>query len=215
MKILILEDDLLFADALREVLLTFGDVDEVEIVPNGSDAARAAQHRAWDVILLDIRSRGAHAFQCGISLSQCLPRAKVVALMDEAAPKDLRDALRAGLHGCLTKDITPDELIRSIQALLRGKRPTARSRYRPKGHSDDLLSSLLPDQLTHREKQVLRLLVDGLDGTQIARLLHVAPNTVRTHVQNVLVKLQVHSRLEAVAFAIKHGLVDQMEAYAS
>jgi two-component system nitrate/nitrite response regulator NarL len=70
------------------------------------------------------------------------------------------------------------------------------------------MGTLLASQLTDREREVLRLLARGTTSPEISKRLHIAPNTVRTHIQSILAKLQVHSRLEAAAFAVRHGLVD-------
>jgi two-component system, NarL family, nitrate/nitrite response regulator NarL len=87
-----------------------------------------------------------------------------------------------------------------------------RSSTRRAGRSDE---ALLADQLTKREREVLMLLVEGLSGTAIARRLQISANTVRTHIQSILTKLQVHSRLAAATFAVRHGLVSRGRARGS
>jgi two-component system nitrate/nitrite response regulator NarL len=87
-----------------------------------------------------------------------------------------------------------------------------RSSTRRTGRSDE---ALLADQLTRREREVLMLLVEGLSGAAIARRLRISSNTVRTHIQSILTKLQVHSRLAAATFAVRHGLISRGRARGS
>jgi two-component system, NarL family, nitrate/nitrite response regulator NarL len=101
--------------------------------------------------------------------------------------------------------------VRSIEAVVRGEGVVHTSKA-PRGEvGGGRRTDLLTEHLTKRERSVLALLVDGSSSEQIAHVLSISPNTVRTHIQNVLTKLQVHSRLEAAAFAVKRGLVETRE----
>jgi two-component system, NarL family, nitrate/nitrite response regulator NarL len=121
-----------------------------------------------------------------------------------------QEALRAGFRGYLMKDMNVSQLLSSIEAVLEGQIvvPPKLARL-PQGIrvGGDLEARLLAEQLTKRELEVLELLATGAGSRAIALELGVAPNTVRTYVQSILSKLQVHSRLEAAAFAVRHSLV--------
>ena len=209
-KVLIVDDDLLFADSLRLLLLDEG-ISEVGLAQTTEEALRAVEQGHWDVVLIELQLSGRSTLPCGLDIRNRCPGARVIVLTRDTKPDWIRAVSRSGLDGFLTKDVTPLHLLRTIRNIRAGRaKPLARDSYRRPTGYDGMMRSLLQEQLTKREKQVLGLLVDGHDGLQISRMLHVAPNTVRTHVQNVLVKLQVHSRLEAAAFAVKHGLVEDV-----
>jgi two-component system nitrate/nitrite response regulator NarL len=135
------------------------------------------------------------------------PEAKVVALTALLSPATVREAVRLGFHGYITKDTPVSRFASSLRAVLDGQvvfpRRLASALGRPRDDGFDLLAA----QLTARELEVLGLMAEGLSGTDIARKLGISTNTVRTHIQSILTKLQVHSRLEAVAFALRRGLV--------
>jgi two-component system, NarL family, nitrate/nitrite response regulator NarL len=133
---------------------------------------------------------------------------KVVVLTAQDDQRTVEMALAAGFDGYLTKSISMARFASSIQAVLRGEAAfphgSRQGRSREGGERDALL---LAEQLTPRERDVLRLLVQGARGDSLAGNLGISPNTVRTHVQSILTKLQVHSRLEAATFAVRHGVV--------
>lgn len=135
---------------------------------------------------------------------------RVVAVTAMEDPRLAQEALRAGFHGYLMKDSNVSQLLSSIKAVLDGQvvvpQKLARGPVGPRGRFE-ADAYLLGEQLTRRELEVLELLAGGAGSRDISRELGVAPNTVRTHVQSILSKLQVHSRLEAAAFAVRHSLV--------
>lgn len=135
---------------------------------------------------------------------------RVVAVTAMEDPRLAQEALRAGFHGYLMKDSNVSQLLSSIKAVLDGQivvpQKLARGPAGTRGRYD-ADAYLLGEQLTRRELEVLELLAGGAGSRDISRELGVAPNTVRTHVQSILSKLQVHSRLEAAAFAVRHSLV--------
>jgi DNA-binding NarL/FixJ family response regulator len=119
------------------------------------------------------------------------------------------EALRLGFRGYVSKDSSVAKFVNRIQRVLDGhvvlpqRLPSVGSRASRVGEV-----FLLSDQLSRREGEVLTLLVQGADGAAMASRLGISRNTVRTHVQNILTKLQVHSRLEAATFAVRHRLVE-------
>jgi DNA-binding NarL/FixJ family response regulator len=133
---------------------------------------------------------------------------KILALTALRDARLARDALRAGFSGYLTKDTDMRRLRRAIEAAFSGE-VTISSRLAPQvagKRAEDAFSTMM-SQLTHRERDVLGLLAEGADSPTIAERLHISRHTVRTHVQSIFAKLNVHSRLEAAAFAARHGIV--------
>jgi len=168
---------------------------------------------APDLVFVDV-DLGHGAEPTGVWLAarfvETCPEAKVVVLAAHGSARGIRDAIASGVHGYLTKDTSARLFLRSVMAILGGdvvipQRLAASSLGARTAEEES--ARLLEDQLTPREREVLGLLVEGASSEQIAVRLTVSPNTVRTHIQNVLTKLQVRSRLEAAAFAVRWGLV--------
>jgi DNA-binding NarL/FixJ family response regulator len=131
------------------------------------------------------------------------PRLKVVAVTALPDTDAVTEAIRMGFSGYVTKDTPLSQFVASVRSVLAGQvvvthRPAHRLTLADDGEA------FLLHQLTRRERDVLALLMEGAGPADIAGRLSVSRNTVRTHVQNILMKLQVHTRLEAVAFASRH-----------
>lgn len=208
-RILIVDDHALFAEAIRLTLDAQG-VDVVGIVHTVEEGLEAVHRLRPDVALVDIGLPDGSGLVLGERILEDLPETKVVALSALGDPRAVRDALKIGFHGYIIKDTSISRFVSAIEAVLSGEVVVPRAlapRVAGKQSSDEQAVALLVDQLTPRERQVLELLVEGASGQTIARTLGISPNTVRTHVQNVLTKLQVRSRLEAATFAVRHRIV--------
>jgi len=177
-------------------------------VINGRDAIAFLETDRADVVLMDLGLPDRSGLAVGQEMLERWPQTKLLAVTALDDPKAVDDALRTGFRGYLTKDTPVARFVSSLEAIVDGQVVTPH-RLIPGGHrrrpADDI--SLLVTQLTSREREVLGLLMEGADGRTIARRLGISRNTVRTHVQSILSKLQVHSRLEAATFAVRHHLV--------
>jgi DNA-binding NarL/FixJ family response regulator len=212
-RVLIVEDHKLFADALRWVLEGRG-MKVVGVTTSGEEAVAIARGEQPELVLLDISLPGMSGLSVGRRILQELPETKVVAVTAVAFPQTVKKAISLGFHGYLTLDYPMKLFTASLAAILAGQvvipRPLARA-------TSGLLSPeeqaalALAEQLSLREREILTLLVEGLNNRQIAERLEIAQNTARAHAQRILTKLQVHSRLEAAAFAVRHGLVEPPE----
>jgi len=208
MKVLIVDDQQLFAEALAATLREEGS-EVVGIAASGEHAIALTDEKHPDVVLMDVDLPDRDGLSVGRDLIERYPDVRVLALTALDDPRLAREALRAGFHGFLTKDQHVREFMNSIRTVLDGQvvMPRRLAR-RAAGHEHGDGVALLVDQLTYRERDVLALIARGATSDEIAEELSISRNTVRTHVQNILAKLQVHSRLEAAAFAVRHGLVD-------
>jgi two-component system, NarL family, nitrate/nitrite response regulator NarL len=195
-------------DAVRPTLLGLG-ADDIVVAYTGSDGVAAAKRREVDVALVDIGLPDRSGLSVGREIMDLDSRTLVVALTAVKDALIARHALKLGFAAYLPKDISLDIFAQGMRNVLRGGRidlssagpSTSRrpSRTEPWREGSDL---------TGRELEVLSLLVEGCTGPTIATRLGISRNTVRTHIQSILTKVQVHSRLQAVAFAVEEGLVD-------
>jgi len=195
-------------DAVRPTLLGLG-ADDIVVAYTGSDGVAAAKRSELDVVLVDIGLPDRSGLSVGREIMDLDSRTLVVALTAVKDALIARHALKLGFAAYLPKDISLDIFAQGMRNVLRGGRidlssagpSTSRrpSRTEPWREGSDL---------TGRELEVLSLLVEGCTGPTIATRLGISRNTVRTHIQSILTKVQVHSRLQAVAFAVEEGLVD-------
>ncbi len=214
-RLAICEDHRMLADALAMVI---ADDEELELVAPPVDTAEdavalCAEHRP-DVILMDVQLRGAATgLDATRELKTVSPDTQVVIVSGMGQDRLLVEAVEAGASGFLDKTEAVEEAIKAIKAAAAGEPlidPIVLARLirqaaeeRAVRRSEDLLTG----QLTARELEILQLLAQGMRNDDIARSLHLSIRTVQTHVQNILTKLGVHSRLEAVAFAARAGIV--------
>jgi two-component system, NarL family, nitrate/nitrite response regulator NarL len=199
------DDHRLFADAIRVTVSEMG-MSVLGVYATAESGLAGAREHHPDMVLLDLGLPDRPGLDLGREILDEMPGTKVVALTALEDEKSIQDAHKAGFHGYLTKQTEAGRFRRALQSVEDGQTvfpspPAGRNR----GRSAD---QLLAEQLTAREVEVLQLLAEGASSGRISEQLGVSPNTVRTHVQGILSKLQVHSRLEAAAFAVRLGLVD-------
>ncbi|HEY6567708.1 MAG TPA: response regulator transcription factor [Actinomycetota bacterium] len=188
----------LFAEALGAALDEQGFT-VVGIAMTPLDVVSTAKRTNPDLVIVDLEPTGEGALGGWQQILQAVPGVKVVAVTANDGSSMDRQVARAGFHGVIHKDVGLTQLTRSLRAVARG------AAFEP----GDQLARTQPqpiDRLTPRERDVLLLLVDGASTTNIAQRLGVSENTVRSHVQNLMSKMQVHSRLAAVSVATRSGL---------
>lgn len=208
-RVVIANDQKLVAQAIESALVGEG-FDVVAVVPvDENEAFSDVLDEEPELVILDLGRSGREGIEWSKRILRELPGVKILALIPGERPVLGQAAIRSGIQGCLSKNSAIPDLLNAISGVLAGHAvlPLPIARQMNGGRGRDVYVSLLADQLTHRELDVLTLLVEGSSSQEIMRELNVSRNTVRTHIQNILTKLQVHSRLEAAAFAVRHGIV--------
>ncbi|HUG87949.1 MAG TPA: response regulator transcription factor [Actinomycetota bacterium] len=208
-RVAIVADQKLVAEAIRSALKLEG-VDVVAMMSANGDESHAVVSEARpDLIILDLARLGREGIDWSQRVLRDVPSVKILALIAAERPLLAQAAIRSGIQGCLSKDSAMHDLLNAIRGVLAGHAvlPLPIAREMNVTSTGDIYVSLLANQLTRREHDVLALLVEGASSQEMVRELRVSRNTVRTHIQNILTKLQVHSRLEAAAFAVRHGIV--------
>lgn len=208
-SVLLVDDHALFGEALQARLRQERDLDPVLLATSANEALAVLNNVRPDVALLDVCLGNESGIDLAQHLLEVAPQCRVIMLSEADDVTTVVDALRHGAMGWLPKTTNIGELLSSIRGVMRGE-----ARLGP-----SLLGSVLPEliatspppsnalaMLTSREREVLQYLLDGRTRNEIATMMLLSPNTVRTHTQNLLAKLNVHSTLEAVALALRTGL---------
>jgi DNA-binding NarL/FixJ family response regulator len=205
-RAIIVDQEQLLAEALELVLLAEGIMVDAITSPGGDilDDVR----RGWpDVVIVGVDAPTAAEVRRGESIVEACRTARVLLIASNVDRAGMLQVSRAGLH-CIPKNASVADLVRTVRILASGRVPP-RHGFAPTavdGAHHGPMGPVRP-ALTPRELEVLKLVAAGATGRSIARQLGISENTVRTHSQSILGKLQVHSRLEAAAYAIRSGLV--------
>jgi DNA-binding NarL/FixJ family response regulator len=212
-RIILADDHALFREAVRAVLDAENEVDVVAEASSGGEVLTEMDATHPDLIVLDAEILESEEGLVS-AMKQLVPDCRVLMLVDGAAHSTVLRAARAGAEGFVTKESPLQDLLTAVRALKRGETvvpghmlgPLLSSLMRQRKQEDAAFERIL--KLTHREKEVLTLLAEGADNEAIAKALVISPQTARTHIQNILGKLNVHSRLEAAAIAMQNGLLE-------
>ncbi len=214
LKVLIVDDHALFRRGLQMVLDGEPDLQVVGEAADGNQAIERAQELVPDVVLMDVRMPRRSGIEATRELRRLLPHVQIIMLTVSDEEADLYEAIKAGASGYPLKEISTDEVPEAIRSVVAGQ-----SRISPA-----MASKLLTEfaamsrrrggpgfhgpNLTDRELEVLRLVATGQNNRDISKQLFISENTVKNHVRNILDKLHLHSRMEAVVYAVRENLVD-------
>lgn len=204
-KILIVDDHSVVRQGLRMFLKLEPDFEIVGDAANGAEALQKVAELNPDVILMDLLMPVMGGIQATEIIKRDYSEIEVIALTSVLEDSTVVNAIRAGAIGYLLKDTEADELIRAIKAAALGQvqlSPKAAERL-----MREIRSPESPEKLTERETEVLRLLAKGKANREIAAALYIGETTVKTHVSNILMKLDVPSRTQAALYAVRIGLV--------
>jgi DNA-binding NarL/FixJ family response regulator len=210
LRVVIADDQPLMRAGFKAVLEATGSIEVVAEAGTGEQAVSAATEHAPDVVLMDIRMPGMD----GIEATRRLPRQRVLILTTFGLDDYIIDALRAGASGFLLKDAPTHEVVAAVRAVAAGDAVLAPSVTR---QLLDQVGRRLPPaisrthaseaELTERERQVLSMLAAGMSNSEISQALVLSEATVKTHVSNLLAKLGLRDRVQAVIYAYETGLV--------
>lgn len=213
LRILLVDDHDLFRKGIARLIDSQPDFEVVGEARDGRDAVEQARRLGPDVVLMDIEMPNWNGTEATRRIRSDVPRTNVVMLTVSDDDHNLFAAIRAGATGYLLKSVKPEELFRRLRGVSRGEAaisPLLASRIlREFARLDQ--SAPLPqtiEGLSPRETEVLGLVTKGLTNKQIGGQLHIAENTVKNHLRNILNKLHLNNRAQAAAYAVRHGLVE-------
>lgn len=200
-RVLLVDDHALLRTGVANILNQEADLEVVAEAGNGVEGVAAFEHYRPDVTLLDLRMPEMEGVEAVRRIREIEPQARIIVLTTYDTDEDISRALKAGAKAYILKDITAEDLVACIRAVLAGRT------YLAPAAAAKLAEGVARVQLTPRELVTLRLMADGQTNKEIAQVLRITERTVKTHVGHLFEKLSVSSRTEAVKVATRRGLV--------
>jgi DNA-binding NarL/FixJ family response regulator len=208
MKVLIVDDHPVTRDGLRSALSTSDEVEVVGEAASGEDAVRLVKELAPEVVFMDVRLPGITGIEATRQVLSFAPDTKIILFTVEESRTALADAMRAGVSGYLLKDVSAAELIQAGKLALEGKaviHPTLTRAFIEEAQYADHRPGT---PLSRRESEILQMVAYGATTKEVAHKLGISPHTVKTHLERIFEKLGANDRAQAVAIALRKGLVD-------
>jgi NarL family two-component system response regulator LiaR len=210
-KVLIVDDHAVVRQGLRSFLELHETIEIIGEAGDGFEAISAVKKERPDVILMDLLMTKMDGITAIKKIREFEPDINIIVLTSYSEDKKVFPAIKAGVMGYLLKDISPQELIKAIEAVNKGERqlhPDIMNKLMNQFVDPQFKSPVNPGELTEREMEVLTLIAEGLSNIQLAENLSISEKTVKTHVSNILSKLNLTDRTQAAIYAFKYGLVE-------
>ena len=214
-RLMIADDHELFRRGLRMVLEDEDDIEVVDEAGDGEAAIELAREHAPDVVVMDVRMPGLTGIEATRRIKEEEPGTKILVLTISDEEDDLYEAIKAGANGYLLKEISIDEIAHAVRSVHGGQSlisPSMASKLLDEFASmikkEEQKEEVPAPRLTPREMEVLEHVAQGMNNREIAKALFISENTVKNHVRNILEKLHLHSRMEAVVYAVREKLLE-------
>jgi DNA-binding NarL/FixJ family response regulator len=213
-RVIVVDDQELFRRGMIMLLSVEEGIDVVGEASDGVAATELAASAVPDVVLMDVRMPKRSGIEACLTIKDAAPSAKILMLTVSEEEADLYEAVKNGASGYLLKDASIDEVAQAVALVAEGQSlisPSMATKLLDEFKQMSVVGrrqDVAAPRLTDRELEVLRLVARGLNNRDIARELFISENTVKNHVRNILEKLQLHSRMEAVMYAVREKLLD-------
>ena len=211
-RVLLVDDSDLFRTGLQVLLEEQEGIQVVAEGATGTDAVRVVRELAPDVVVMDLNMPELSGVEATRQISERSPLTRVIVLTISDDDADVMDAILAGACGYVLKDATIDEIAAGIRSAAVGASlisPTIASKVLRQvraSTADAAMAAAIRTELSDRELEVLRLVANGKDNAQIAADLVISPKTVKNHISNILMKLQIQNRIQAAVYAVRSGI---------
>lgn len=201
MRLLIVDDHLVVRMGLRSMIDSQPDMEVVAEAANGHEAVPLYRQHQPDVVLLDLRMPQLNGVETTVAIRKEFPEALIIVLTTYDGDENIYRALQAGAHAYLLKDIPRDEFLQAVRSVQCGEYCI------PPAIAGRLAQRMPHEELSARELDVLRLIVEGMSNKEIASTLSITESTVKNHVNSLLSKLKVKDRTQAATTALRRGIV--------
>ncbi|HEX8100879.1 MAG TPA: response regulator transcription factor [Actinomycetota bacterium] len=208
MKVLIVDDHPVTRQGLRSALASSKEVEIVGEASNGDEAIEAVKQLHPEVVFMDVRMPGMSGIEATKEIRDAMPDTKVILFTVEESRAAIADAIRAGVSGYLLKDVSAGELIQAAKLALEGKAVIHPTLTRAFIEEVQYVEQRPETPLSRRESQILQKVAYGATTKEVAHDLQISPHTVKTHLERIFEKLGANDRAQAVAIALRKGLVD-------
>ncbi len=212
-RVLVVDDQELFRRGLTMLLAEEPGIEVVGDAEDGDQGIELAVSTSPVVVLLDVRMPRRSGIEACLAIKERAPAVKIIMLTVSDEEADLYEAVKSGASGYLLKDSSIDEVAQAVRVVAEGQSLISPSmavklidEFKAMSRSEGAQGASM--RLTPRELEVLRLVAEGLNNREIGRRLFISENTVKNHVRNILEELQMHSRMEAVMYAVREKLLD-------
>jgi len=212
-KLLLVDDHALFRKGVASALASHTDIEVVGEASNGEEALNKARDLMPDVILMDISMPGCDGLEATRRIKAEIPYVKIIILTVAEQDESLFEAIKSGAHGYLLKTIEPRHLLEALRGVFKGEAPISRvtaskilKEFARRSQRSAPQEAPPVGKLSPRESEILELLTKGATNKEIAATLCISIHTVKNHLQNIMDKLHIQNRAQAVAYAFEAGL---------
>lgn len=212
--VLVVDDHALFRDGLMALISRWEDFVVIGSAADGAEAVRLAASLRPQLILMDVRMKGVGGVEATRQITGTDPQVRVAMLTMSSLGEDVFQALRNGAHGYLSKDEPAERLHAALAGLMRGETAVSSTiaamvlaEFGRPGQAPTHAIPPARERLTARERDVLRLLVDGLSNDQIGQRLFLSEATVKKHLGSIMTKLHVRNRVQVAVLGVREGIV--------
>ncbi len=211
-RVLVVDDHAIVRDGICALLALAGDIEVVGEAANGSEALEKVRKLQPNVVLMDIAMPIMGGLEATRRIRREFPRSRVLILTQYDDKEYVYSIIEAGAAGFISKAAASSELTQGIRSVYQGDSflspPVAKLLVEDLQHGGERVSHDPYEQLTDRERDVLKLLAEGFSTQEIADLLKVTPKTVEGHKTNLMAKLDIHNRIELVKYALRKGIIN-------
>lgn len=215
LKVMLVDDHALFRKGLASLLSIQENIKVIGEASNGLEAIEFAKILRPDLIMMDIHMPKCNGLEATREIKKILPETRIVILTASEEDQNLFEAMKIGAQGYLLKDLELHQLLDLLQSISKGEAILSSAmatkifqEFSRAGHSRTT-NEEIQEELTEREKTILKYVAQGLMNKEIADELGISENTVKIHLRNILEKLHLRNRIQAAVYAVRQGIADQ------